>query len=47
MPSDGMAIAPQSRHMTKSQGTNATGIGIARAPDGRLFYTQLYVTYPR
>ena len=26
---------------------NATGIGIARAPDGRLVYTQLYVTYPR
>jgi len=26
---------------------NATGIGIARAPDGRLLYTQVYVTYPR
>jgi len=26
---------------------NATGIGIARAPDGTLIYTQLYVTYPR
>jgi uncharacterized protein YkwD len=26
---------------------NATGIGIARAPDGTLLYTQLYVTYPR
>lgn len=26
---------------------NATGIGIARHPDGRLFYTQLYVTFPR
>jgi uncharacterized protein YkwD len=26
---------------------NATGIGIARAPDGSLVYTQLYVTYPR
>jgi len=26
---------------------NTTGIGIARAPDGRLIYTQLYVTYPR
>lgn len=26
---------------------NATGVGIARAPDGRLFYTQLYVTFPR
>lgn len=26
---------------------NATGIGIARAPDGSLYYTQLYVTRPR
>ena len=26
---------------------NATGIGIARTPDGSLLYTQLYVTYPR
>ena len=26
---------------------NATGIGIARGPDGSLIYTQLYVTYPR
>jgi uncharacterized protein YkwD len=26
---------------------NATGIGIARAPNGSLIYTQIYVTYPR
>ncbi len=26
---------------------NATGIGIARAPNGSLVYTQVYVTYPR
>lgn len=26
---------------------NATGIGIARRPDGTFFYTQLYVTVPR
>ena len=26
---------------------NATGIGIARAKDGSLLYTQLYLTYPR
>ena len=25
---------------------NTTGIGIARAPDGRLFYAQLYATFP-
>jgi uncharacterized protein YkwD len=26
---------------------NATGIGIARAPNGSLVYTQVYVSYPR
>lgn len=26
---------------------NTTGLGIVRAPDGALVYTQLYVTYPR
>ena len=26
---------------------NATGIGIAQAPDGSLLYTQIYLTYPR
>jgi uncharacterized protein YkwD len=26
---------------------NATGVGVARAPDGKLVYTQLYLTYPR
>ena len=26
---------------------NATGIGIARTPNGSLVYTQIYVTYPR
>ena len=26
---------------------NATGLGIARAPDGALVYAQVYVTYPR
>jgi uncharacterized protein YkwD len=30
-----------------SRPMNATGVGIARAPDGRLFYTQLYLNYPR
>jgi uncharacterized protein YkwD len=30
-----------------SRPMNATGIGIARAPDGRLFYTQLYLNFPR
>jgi uncharacterized protein YkwD len=26
---------------------NATGIGVAMAPDGSLYYTQVYVTFPR
>jgi uncharacterized protein YkwD len=26
---------------------NATGIGVARAADGTLYFTQLYVTFPR
>ena len=26
---------------------HATGVGIARHPDGRLFYTQVYASYPR
>lgn len=26
---------------------NATGLGIARGPGGALYYTQLYVTFPR
>jgi uncharacterized protein YkwD len=30
-----------------SRPMNATGVGIARAPDGRLFYTQLYLHYAR
>jgi uncharacterized protein YkwD len=30
-----------------SRPMNATGVGIARAADGRLFYTQLYLHFPR
>lgn len=30
-----------------SRPMNTTGVGVARAPDGRLFYTQLYLHYPR
>jgi uncharacterized protein YkwD len=26
---------------------NATGVGISRAPDGSLLYTQVYASYPR
>ncbi|MEM7411749.1 MAG: CAP domain-containing protein [Myxococcota bacterium] len=35
------------RNNLYSPAFNATGIGIARAPNGSLIYTQVYVTYPR
>ena len=39
--------SPTHRSNLLSPPFNATGVGIAAAPDGRLIYTQLYVTYPR
>jgi uncharacterized protein YkwD len=43
----GWEHSPDHRHNLEFRAFNATGVGIARAPDGRLFYTQLYVTFPR
>ena len=43
----GWQASPAHRENLLARPFNATGIGIARAPDGRLFYTQLYVTFPR
>lgn len=43
----GWQNSPDHRANLLARPFNATGIGIARAPDGRLFYTQLYVTFPR
>ncbi len=31
----------------KARPFNATGVGIARAPDGTLYVTQLYLTFPK
>jgi uncharacterized protein YkwD len=39
--------SPIHRNNLLAPAFNTTGIGIARAPDGRLIYTQLYATYPR
>ena len=43
----GWLHSPSHRHNLYTPPFNATGIGIARAPDGTLYYTQLYLTYPR
>ena len=44
---DGWKQSPAHRENLMSRPMNATGVGIARAADGRLFYTQLYLHYPR
>jgi uncharacterized protein YkwD len=43
----GWQASPAHRENLLSRPMNATGIGIARSPDGRLFYTQLYLHFPR
>lgn len=43
----GWQHSPAHRENLTARPYNATGIGIVRAPDGRLFYTQLYLTFPR
>ena len=43
----GWKMSPDHRENLVARPYNATGIGIARAPDGTLFYTQLYLTFPR
>lgn len=44
---EGWKLSPAHRENLVSRPMNATGVGIARAPDGRLFYTQLYLSFPR
>jgi len=44
---EGWKQSPAHRENLLSRPMNATGIGIARAADGRLFYTQLYLHFPR
>jgi uncharacterized protein YkwD len=43
----GWIHSPVHRENLLGPAFNATGLGIARAPDGTLYYTQVYVTFPR
>ncbi len=43
----GWKNSPAHRENLVARPYNATGIGIARHPDGRLYYTQLYLNFPR
>lgn len=42
---EGWKASPAHRENLTARPMNATGVGIARAPDGRLFYTQLYLHF--
>lgn len=44
---EGWQNSPDHRANLLARPFNATGLGVARAADGRLFYTQLYATFPR
>jgi uncharacterized protein YkwD len=44
---NGWLGSPAHRENLTARPYNATGIGIARAPDGTFFYTQLYLSFPR
>ncbi|MDJ0785966.1 MAG: CAP domain-containing protein [Myxococcota bacterium] len=43
----GWIHSPDHLRNLRARPFNQTGIGMARAPDGRIFVTQLYVTVPR
>lgn len=42
----GWVLSAVHRQNLEARPYNATGVGIARAPDGSLYYTQLYLTFP-
>jgi uncharacterized protein YkwD len=44
---DNWLASPDHRRNLLTPPFNTTGIGIARAPNGSLIYTQVYVTFPR
>ena len=44
---EGWKHSPDHLRNLRARPFNQTGIGMARAPDGRIFVTQLYVTVPR
>ena len=43
----GWENSPDHRRNLEFRAFNSTGVGIARAADGRLYYVQVYVTFPR
>ena len=43
----GWLTSPDHYENLRAPAFNATGVGIARRADGTLFYTQVYVTFPR
>ena len=43
----GWLASPMHRQNLYAPPWNATGIGVAQGADGSLYYTQLYLTYPR
>ena len=42
----GWILSPVHRQNLDARPYNRTGVGIARAPDGTLYYTQLYLSFP-
>jgi len=44
---EGWIASPVHRRNLLHPEFNATGVGIARSPDGTLYYTQVFVTFPK
>jgi uncharacterized protein YkwD len=44
---EGWQRSPAHRTNLLAPAFNATGVGVARAPDGTLYFVQVYVTFPR
>ena len=44
---EGWIASPVHRANLLHPAFNATGVGVARAADGTLYYTQVFVTFPR
>jgi uncharacterized protein YkwD len=44
---EGWQHSPDHRTNLLAPAFNATGVGVARAADGTLYFVQVYVTFPR
>jgi uncharacterized protein YkwD len=44
---EGWQLSAVHRRNLLAPAFNTTGVGSARAPDGTLYFTQLYVTFPK